>query len=63
MSISVTDKPIICKPESYFENTNYVWGVCHCAILGEGLKIPKIKGKSIYKAKCLKCGCEITIHI
>ena len=42
---------------------NYVYAICRCALpCNYALKIPKIKGKHVYKFKCTKCGTEGIVY-
>lgn len=47
-----------------YDLKNYVYAKCKCELpLTYYLKIPKIKGKHVYKFKCTKCGTEGTVYI
>lgn len=54
----------VSEPTKYDGDTeNYVWGMCQCCLVGEGIKMPKMRNKAEYRFKCKRCGTEGLVSI
>lgn len=57
------DNIFVTTPVTYNEDEeNYVWAVCRCCLLGEGLRIPRIRNRTEYHFKCKLCGTEGVVN-